>query len=231
MHTSYTVYPTIHDPVIRDHGPPPQWYGGVRGRLSGPPPHHRGEGSIYSIHCIYNIHHIHNIHNKHLLLHYIHYIHHHKPPPPHHRGGGVYIQYIYIYICCIYSIYHIHNIYIKHNINIYYIYILVIYYTYIHTYIHTYIIYPMYILLYRPFTIAGGGGGGPGPLGYASYTVYPTIHTYTYACSQDHVVCKCWFVIPASMTWFQGSGGGKLKCPTFQPRNTTKAMATRIAIP
>ena len=104
--------------------PPPQWYGGVRGRLSGPPPHHRGEGSIYSVHCIYNIHDIHNIHNKHLLLHYIHYIHHHKPPPPHHRGeGSIYNIYIYIYICCIYSIYHIHNIYIKHNINILYIYI------------------------------------------------------------------------------------------------------------
>ena len=94
------IYIYIYDPVIRDHGPPPQWYGGVRGRLSGPPPpHHRGEGSIYSIHCIYNIHHIHNIHNKHLLLHYIHYVHHHKPPPPHHRGeGSIYNVYIYIYM-------------------------------------------------------------------------------------------------------------------------------------
>ena len=104
--------------------PPPNGMGGYGVGSGPPPPHHRGEGSIYSIHCIYNIHHIHNIHNKHLLLHYIHYIHHHKPPPPHHSGGGVYIQYIYICIYVAYTVYTRYTIYTLNTIIYIYTYII-----------------------------------------------------------------------------------------------------------
>ena len=123
----YNIYIYIYDPVIRDHGPPPQWYGGVRGRLSGPPPHHRGR-DLYTAYIAYTIYIIYTTYIINTFYCTIYTIYTTTNHPLHTTGGrGLYT--IYIYICCIYSIYHIHNIYIKHHINILYI-------LYIHTYIH-----------------------------------------------------------------------------------------------
>ena len=132
----------IYDPVIRDRGPPrPQWYGGVGGRLSGPPPqHHRGEGSIYSIHTLH-------IQYTQCTQYTLYTLPQTTPSTP--QGGGIYIQYIYIYMLRIQ--YTTYSSDIHWTPYIYTIYI---------TYIHIYTLYTFYrSILYRPFTIAGGRRG------------------------------------------------------------------------
>ena len=85
----YDCY-TVYDPVISDRGPPPMVWGG---RYSihhihyihyihyhkPPPPHHRGEGSIYDIYVAYTVYTIYTIYTLNTTymhhIHHIHYIH------------------------------------------------------------------------------------------------------------------------------------------------------------